>query len=586
MLGGFVDRKREVEQENIRQSDLAQQRESRVYETLLSSDDPEIQHMALSGLLESSQPRSKAKGLKGWIGERTASPTFAKLQSLINTPKTVEHRTLPTTSMTGMVNQMPEVQPQLLGEAATGAPAAQPAGNAVTPEGQAAQPPPRPTYQQTGGTAYATQEPRHIFLSAVDKYKQEAVAKAGADIEGDIQAYTPYLGRQGAIDRVLLERGLKTRGTAPQHVAIELPSGEQRMAVFANGQYLDPDTMTPFYGAQPLQHTASTSMGVGIEPLAKAIYGKRGQELTSAEMATVLQAQQLQKSALTTQQAIAAAQRFLPNATVDQQLQLADALRSGTAASITPAASPGTTPAPAPATAAPGAPPAPSTPGQAPAAPPAPRTLSGVVPPTLGAASKETGKPVPVQVQQAIARTQSMNDNIDKALAALEPYKTDSSLEGTMKLVEKYRAGTEGDPFALAAAQLPDLAGLQQSASTTLGGASRSQRIYADKRQHTPRLPSGRQIMLAHAGLGANMVSTLSQLKEGDEGGFDSPAQMYQKLKGLRDANVAFLKDMQDATSRTPGGPPAPTGITPMPSHGPTPQAYQDAQGNWHIPAQ
>jgi hypothetical protein len=177
--------------------------------------------------------------------------------------------------------------------------------------------------------------------------------------------------------------------------------------------------------------------------------------------------------------------------------------------------------------------------------------------------SRETGKPVPASVQTAISRTESMNDNITAALAALEPFKNDTSLEGTMKLVEKYRSGTEGNPIALAAAQLPDLAGLQQSASSNLGGASRSQRIYADRRQHTPRLPSGRQIMFAHnvPGLNADRVSALSQLKEGDEGGFDSPAQMYQKLVGLRDANAAFLRDIQQTA----------TGVSPASSHGATP---------------
>src|SRR6185295_11616422 len=104
-------------------------------------------------------------------------------------------------------------------------------------------------------------------------------------------------------------------------------------------------------------------------------------------------------------------------------------------------------------------------------------------------------------------------------------------------------AGTEGNPMDMDAAQLGDLAGLQQSASTLIGGASRSQRIYADKRQHTPRLPSGRQIMFAKGqtgfgvpALGAERVNKLSQLKEGDEGGFDSPALMYNKLASLKAA--------------------------------------------------
>src|SRR5438552_1171703 len=87
--------------------------------------------------------------------------------------------------------------------------------------------------------------------------------------------------------------------------------------------------------------------------------------------------------------------------------------------------------------------------------------LRTAIPSDLRDLSKQTGKLLPTGVQTAIASTHSMNDTVEKALAALEPYKHDTSLEGTMKLVEKYKTGTESDPLAIDVAQLGNLAGLQ-----------------------------------------------------------------------------------------------------------------------------
>ena len=89
MLQGFLQRKGDIEQQNIEQEKLAQQRETNLYSALLQSPDAEIRNMAVSGLLEGTRPKARATGLRGWIGERQASPTFQNLQRLLGTPQTV-----------------------------------------------------------------------------------------------------------------------------------------------------------------------------------------------------------------------------------------------------------------------------------------------------------------------------------------------------------------------------------------------------------------------------------------------------------------------------------------------------------------
>lgn len=602
LVSGFYDAKQQREAIARHEADQATAREQAIFQHLLSADDPETAHLALAGLLDSAQPRKKAGGLKGWIGETMASPYLAQIQTLLNTPVRTEETvptgrsSLPSTQMaSGMA--LPTVQPSIT-EPAGDQPVAMPA----TSPTQAGSPPPTPVrYTQAPPTPEMMKRialrPREAFLPPMEKYKREQVAKNQADIEGDIAALEPYIGREEAVKEAINFR-LNRRGTSGmgQSVAGEAPDASgayiPTFGVFdrPSQTYVHPGTTTPIAGFRPRTTTASTSMGVAVEPLARAMFGKKGSELSQPEMAQVLEASKLQKGQLTPKDAISAAQRFLPNATIDQQMGLADALLSGTQAPVGQGATagppaPGSTP-----TAAPGGATAPSTtpPPPAPTAAPqaGPPKLSSVIPPGMGTASKETGKPLPPQAQQAIVRTRAMNDTIDRALKALDPYKQSTNLEDTMKLVEKYRMGTEGDPLGIEAAQLGDLAGLQQAASASIGGTSRSQRIYADKRQHTPRIPSGRQIMFAHGttglglpGLGAERVQKLSQMRQGDEGGFDSPSEIYQKLVSLKKANDEFLRDVVETAQ--------PGTIQPMASHGaPTAgpgSAYKDANGVWHI---
>ena len=95
LLSGFLGRKGEVEAENRRAAELSSQRESDVYRALLGEGvNPEIQAMALAGMLESAQPKKKKGGFKGWLGEMETSPTFQRLQQFLTTPQVEERETL------------------------------------------------------------------------------------------------------------------------------------------------------------------------------------------------------------------------------------------------------------------------------------------------------------------------------------------------------------------------------------------------------------------------------------------------------------------------------------------------------------
>jgi hypothetical protein len=639
LLGGFQARKSEVEQRNFELGQQQSQKEAAIFSHLMTSDDPQVRTLALTGLLDSANPRRKSKGLKGWIGETESSPYLQQMSALINTPveepnpavgavppgAALPSATLPSRQSAAGVG-MPSVQPAI-----TEAPESGPAGpSAGMPTTSPVQPgvtgaPPTPvSYTQQQATPFTTSRMRNVFLTGADKVKADKVAAAQGDIEGEKAGLVSAGFSEPQALEIIRRNKERQAGTArPQSIQGEVPNGQggwtPAFGVFENGVYHHPETGQPLEGFRPRTSTGSTSMGTKLEPLAHIMFGLPFAQLNQQQQQAAYGAMQLQGNALDTKGALAAVNQLIPNASVEQKMQLADALMSGTqqtpqpvtgappALGTTPAATTPSTTGSAPAAVPPGAagatPPATApvptpTPGPtaaalaigAPGAPPKPSTLSGSIPGGFASANKETGKPLDAKVQEAFARTRQMNDIIDKAMRALEPYKTSNKLDDTMKLVEKYRAGTEDDPFALAVAQLPDLAGLQQSASATLGGTSRSQRVYADKRQHVPRIPSGRQIMFAHdiPGLNADRVNSLSQLR-GDEGGFDAPSQIYLKLAGLRDANNAFLQDMTEAAQiqlnpikpvPSHGGPPAPTSVP-----GASGQPYLDPKTNtWIIP--
>lgn len=87
-------------------------REGKLYEYLLQSQDPEIQSLALSGLMESAQPSKRAKGFKGFFGELEGGKIYPQIRQLMN-------------------QMVPDRSAPAAGAPAAGAPPASPGGAAL-----------------------------------------------------------------------------------------------------------------------------------------------------------------------------------------------------------------------------------------------------------------------------------------------------------------------------------------------------------------------------------------------------------------------------------------------------------------------
>lgn len=572
LLGGFTSRKYDVEAENRRQGELASARERSVFEALLNSDDPETRNLAVAGLLDSASPRRKAGGMRGWIGETLASPYLARIQALSPTITESHQEALaPEGAFPGQPGQvtptLPEPPPML-------AAAAQPTTSPVDPAAQAAgvAAPQTPSWMASGPPTpmtftKVTERPRQTFLSPLDKYQQEQIAKNRAEVAG-MDAGLAAANFSPAERKSIIQAHLASRygGSGLPYAVIqgEAPDEQGNMVSVTGafdkrvGAVVYPGTTTPIPGFR--KSPPAQSLGTDFERVSQVLFHKRGVQLSREEAATANEVMQLQKAALTPQQALSHAERLRQYGTIDEKIELANFLIAGTAAPLrAPGAAPttpdqgGAPPAPSTAT-APGAT-APST-----AAPPTP-TAPGQIPkppPGMGSATTETGKPLSPQLQMALGRAQANVDLIDRAIAGLEPYKEDDSLSGTVNLARNYRQGVYGQvENAAEAIQNADLAGLVSSSSQQLSsGGSRAVAVYHDRRLHAPKIPSARQIMLSNL-IGASGANTLSGLT-GDPNTFDSPKLMYEKLQQIKLANQEVIKELETMRTSTQGAPPAP----------------------------
>lgn len=202
--------------------------------------------------------------------------------------------------------------------------------------------------------------------------------------------------------------------------------------------------------------------------------------------------------------------------------------------------------------------------------------------------AKLVGKPLAPEAQRMVNQARATNDLIDSAITALDAYMKDpsnahldmNSQDASLDLATNYRQGIY-DPIESIAAQLSDLAGLQASNSAALGGQSRAFQFFTQRRQHVPRLPSSRQVeFYSTAGVPAGIVGTASRLLT-DEGGFDSPRLMLEKLQQAKVNNENFIREALNVDVPVPATPPAtPAGTRrPTPSGTPTPPRQPSAPG-------
>lgn len=332
LLGGFSSRKREVEQENLRQAELTAARESKIFETLLNSPDKETRDLATAGLLQSAGPMRKKGGLRGWLGEMESSPYLEKIRALSPEVADASGAPPPPTAgapAAGMVSTPPSGSLAQSPTAATqvGAPPLRAIetppqggpGATVTAEDlppgvdeilharPEEPPPPIPSLGVTAGiqppagpagasltgqAAAPRMVPRQVFQTQEQQTLSRYSAQERGEILGVVAAYEAVgVPHEQAVQRAIEER-MRSRGMAGsgmQSIAGEMPDGTPAFGVFnrATGKYIDPNTQQPLEGFRPRTTTGSTSLGTDRESLARQMFGKPAARLTPTEMAAV-----------------------------------------------------------------------------------------------------------------------------------------------------------------------------------------------------------------------------------------------------------------------------------------------------------
>lgn len=81
VVGGFQGRSEEIRKENQAKEATQQARDTKIFELLANSDDPDIRASAVTGLLTGNHP---ARGLDKWFGAVGDHPVYEKIKGLVN----------------------------------------------------------------------------------------------------------------------------------------------------------------------------------------------------------------------------------------------------------------------------------------------------------------------------------------------------------------------------------------------------------------------------------------------------------------------------------------------------------------------
>jgi hypothetical protein len=281
-LGGFaegflgrVDKYRDEEREDeLRRT----QREGQILSLLLEHGKPDVQALALQGLLDQANPKMRKKGLAGFLGQYQTGPAAGQLLSLLQTPERVE-RQVPTDQFESAAQPL---QPQLTPPPMPG----QNPEETATPLQFRGTPPPMRTE--------VTTRPRSAIYTPEERAVQQARGRAQGTYEGEYQGliaagHTPEEAR--ALIKARMSRSYRGGAGTTQARAVELPDGTQTMAIFdpASARFYDPDTGQPLVDAMPLQRTGSASMGADRDSLSIEMFGKKASQLDSGQMTAVNQ---------------------------------------------------------------------------------------------------------------------------------------------------------------------------------------------------------------------------------------------------------------------------------------------------------
>lgn len=288
LLGGFNDRRQQVEQQNLVLAQQQSEREGKIFSTLLSSPDPEIQALAATGLLTSAAGPKRAGGIRGWLGEMQENPILGQIQGLIATPK-LETETipaaLPSRTYTGTIATPPT---------SAGMPTTETTTPGATPPRTTA---PDVTLQRgplstPAPTTVTRQVPRRVFQTPAEAMLETKTASARGDVEGKVAGLVASGVPEAQARETVRQSMLRaTRGQpGMQSIAGELPDGTPAFGVFdrETGSYTDPETGDPIPGFRPRTTTGGRAVS-DRESIARELFGKPAASLTPVEMAQVNQ---------------------------------------------------------------------------------------------------------------------------------------------------------------------------------------------------------------------------------------------------------------------------------------------------------
>lgn len=254
MFQGFNDAREGAYQQNLKDEAGARAQEAKVYQYLLESRDPEIQSLALSGMMESARPGTKKKGLRGWLGEVQQGEVFPQIKSAMGemvpdapaAPATPSGAALPSTTP---VHGGPTATPA----SPTGQPAPSMPGQALSPEaapagvtGAAGPSAPAPAAAMSASPAPLLggpppgpppEHPMHRRGTGIPTAEEIAGATEAAKEKAQLDAFTTSLRQAGASDDQI-RQAILGRAGAPM-----------RMGTAAAGPMMadpqDPETPIP-----------------------------------------------------------------------------------------------------------------------------------------------------------------------------------------------------------------------------------------------------------------------------------------------------------------------------------------------------
>lgn len=164
-----------------------------------------------------------------------------------------------------------------------------------------------------------------------------------------------------------------------------------------------------------------------------------------------------------------------------------------------------------------------------------------------------------------LSQSKATLDLVDRAIAALEPFKMDNTLEGTIKYARPYLTGRGGtDPVTSALPGLENLAGLQASNTPGLAGRSRAMSYVIQTQAHLPILPTARDVQFSRGtlltqgtGLARNVLANAPS--------WDSPAAAYGKLQTARNNILHWREEVLGELGKPRSGAAAPSSEPPAP---------------------